>query len=516
MYEKYLSKAKSTATMGREVAEKLTDREREYVAIAERNLVAEIDAIDIINSYRFDMMAKYIYAKFYKLRLESDWGFQLYIRHLWAINGYYELDGSGKRGKAAFIDAFNQLLDSVKESGFDASKSIVPLVKGKYLVDGGHRVAACAVYHRPLSILFAEPLDRNYKYIPTDYIFFKERQLPQQFSDAMALEYCRNEDNLYFSILWPSTVGKHPQVERIFQKYGRIAYQKDVFLFNKGPVNLLIQIESGEICTNSGIDPMNLQEKVNVCFKPTGITRVYVFEPDRQEDVVAATTEISALFTDPQHSFYINDNPDTMVHLAELLFNDNSIHFLNYALLDNNSCFSQLLIYYQKWLKERHLDPESVCIADKAVLAAYGIQDCDRLQVLHRGNNEIPDINCEFQSHNAQVHYYGISKDDLIFNPQHFFYYRGLKFTSLKAVKLLKEARLTTQEKADLNRINIFFANPKIRIKKIVFYSQFWLSYWGFYLVQTKVVIFLKKVGRALGRRIPKMLAKLGIVRSDK
>lgn len=515
MEEKYISEAKSTATVGREVAEKLTDRELEYVRVADRNLVAEIDAIALMDSSRFDILAKYIYAKFYKLNVASDWGLRLYSEHLRLLNGYHEPDGSGKCGESAFVAEFHNVLASIKERGFDRDTSIVPIVNGEDVVDGGHRLAACAVYNSPVSVLFAEAIaQKDYQYIPPNYFYFKERALSQDFSDAMALEYCRLKPNLHLLLLWPNVRGKDGEIERILQNYGRIFYQKDIFLFNRGPANLLQEIEFSETGTPIS-DRTRFQEKAHTCFNPPGITRAYGFEPDRPQDLLAVKTQISALFSEPDRSFYINENPATTLHLAELLFNDNSIDFLNTAFLENSPCFSELLIYYKKWLQEGNIDPECTCIADRAVLAAYGIEKCDRLEFLHHGYDELTDTDGEFQSHNAKVHFYDISKDDLIFNPQHYFYYRGLKFTSLTAFQRLKEARRNPTDLEEMDRLNLFLASPTVTGRKLSSYGKLVLSYWGIYLVRKKGSIYCNKFISAIGRRFHKLTEFLSRSQGD-
>ena len=53
----------------------------------------QTDPLTFINSSRFDILAKYIYAYFLHNNIDSDFGFNLYKDHLKVWNNYQTGDG---------------------------------------------------------------------------------------------------------------------------------------------------------------------------------------------------------------------------------------------------------------------------------------------------------------------------------------------------------------------------------------------------------------------------------------
>lgn len=494
MKRSYSFSPKSQTIVGPEVTQKLTPMALEHTQINDKNIVAILDPKALINAWRFDGMAKYLYAKYREFGIESDWALRLYCDNVRALNGYQEPDGSGKEGKAAFVEAFNRVLDSIKESGFDTINFLVPMVND-FLVDGGHRTVACILYDCDIAALLTTEIDNNNPPLPADYRYFEERAFNRRFSDAMTLEYCRLKPITCLIIIEPSSLGKSQEVEEILNTQGRIYYEKDVFLWKSGMAHL-----------NPHLALINgTQEKQP---PPSGITRVYVFESETLEEAIAAKEKLNALWGDKTESVYLTQTHNQTLELAELLLNENSIRFLNTTQLNLSSRFHEQLSQYRQGLEENQIDSEWVCLSDRAVLAAYGIRDCDRLDVLHKGFDQITQLTIA-SSHNSQLPANGLQKDDIIFNPEHYFYYAGLKFASLDTVIALKQARKTPQDLEDLQAISTFLNAQKSRRSQLAYTVQLAFSPWGIYWLKKQGNIFFKRLGRALLRRAQTLLANL-------
>ena len=57
-------------------------------------------------------------------------------------------------------------------------------------------------------------------------------------------------------------------------------------------------------------------------------------------------------------------------------------------------------------------------------------------------------------SHNSYaLGRYHTSVDDIIYNPDNYFYFNGVKFASLDVVKKLKEKRMEEKDKKDLKLV---------------------------------------------------------------
>jgi hypothetical protein len=493
MKRSYSFSPKSQKIVGPEVTQKLSLMALEHTQINDKNIVAILDPKALINAWRFDGMAKYLYAKYREFGIESDWALRLYCDNVRALNGYQEPDGSGKEGKAAFVESFNRVLDSIKESGFDTINFLVPMVND-FLVDGGHRTVACILYNCDIAALLTTEIDKNNPPSPADYIYFAERAFNREFSDAMALEYCRLKPNTYLVIIEPSSIGKSQEIEEIMNSQGQIYYEKDVFLWKSGMAHL-----------NPHLALINGAEEKQP--PRSGITRVYVFESETLEGAIAAKQKLNGLWGSKNESVYLTQTHNQTLELAELLLNENSIRFLNRTQLNPSSRFHEQLSQYRQGLEENQIDSEWVCLSDRAVLAAYGIRDCDHFDVLHKGFDQITQLTIA-SSQNSQLPAHELPKDDIIFNPEHYFYYAGLKLASLDTVIALKQARKTSQDLEDLQEISTFLKARKLRRSQFAYAVQLALSPWGIYWLKKQGNIFLKRIGRALLRRVKPLLDK--------
>ncbi len=494
MKHSYSFSPKSQKIVGPEVTHKLTILGLRHTKIHDENIVAIVDPKELISYYRFDLMAKYIYAKYREFGIESDWALRLYCNNIKTMNGYKEPDGSGKAGKTAFVEGFNRVLDSVKESGFDTLNYLVPMVND-YLVDGGHRTVACLLYNCDIAALLTTELDENNPPMPLDYRHFEERGFKRIFSDAMALEYCRLKPNTYWFIINPSFEGKSQEIEDILKAQGKIYYQKDVFLWKSGMAHL-----NHHLALFNGCEAKQPRR--------SGITRVYLFESETLEGAIAAKQKLNALWGSNNESVYLTQTHNQTLGLAELLLNENSIRFLNRTQLNPSSPFHEQLSQYRQELKEHQIDSEWVCLSDRAVLAAYGIRDCDQFDVLHKGFDQITQLAIA-STYNSQLPANGLQKDEIIFNPEHYFYYAGLKFASLETVIAIKQARKTPQDLEDLQAISTFLSAQKLRHSQLAYAVELALSAWGIYWLTKQGNIFLKRVGRALLWRSQTLLTKL-------
>lgn len=175
--------------------------------------VVEIDPYTLLNRYRFDVPAKYIYAKFRELGLKSKWGEELYDEHIRIFNNYCESDGSGKQGIRAFIDAFDNILDSIKNSDFDDEKSIIPIGTNNAVIDGSHRLTSCLLHDKKIKavILNKQP---NFS-----YSYFRNKKLSSKWCDAIALEYCRLKKDTYIAVVFPSAIGKEDKLKKILNEW---------------------------------------------------------------------------------------------------------------------------------------------------------------------------------------------------------------------------------------------------------------------------------------------------------
>ena len=181
--------------------------------------------------------------------------------------------------------------------------------------------------------------------------------------------------------------------------------------------------------------------------------RFFIVEFDSLDIATKTKEEIRNLFDLGNHSVHINDTHEETVRVANIAFNDNSIHFLNNSQIKNYSRFFRLLDQYKKWLAENALDQECFCIDASAVMAVYGIREARDVDFLHSGYDGITTDIEKVGSHNDWSEHYPTSIDNLVFNPENYFYHQNLKFTTLDILSQMKENRNEKKDRVDVKLI---------------------------------------------------------------
>ncbi|MCC5831925.1 MAG: hypothetical protein JJU12_02655 [Chlamydiales bacterium] len=402
------------------------------------------EAIELLVPERADIPAKYIYAKLREWGADCKIGEQIYYHHLKVWNQFYE-KCPPKNSFEDFFNCYQELLDAIKTKGFDP-RFPVP-VNGKGLIaNGGHRVTACILYQTPVHCLG----NLSYKSLKFDLAFFKNQGLEEKYLDEIALQYCRLKDNTYLVLLFPLAVGKDHLVEKTLNSYGTIIYKKCIFLSKEGAVNLISEANEKEAFVRN---KENVRKKAEACFPlkliNTNPMRVYLLEAESQDQMVACESAIHQLYNMSNRSVHMTNAHQETVFLAKMLFNKNSIHFLNHHRENSFSHFTQFLHKYRRWV-ESLKNEEWMIVDGSAVLSAYGLRDCDNFNYIHFKPFDEDSGMIGITSHNRDLKFHVLAKDDLLFDPDNFFYYKGLKFSTLHVIKEMKLIRNAPKDARDV------------------------------------------------------------------
>ena len=426
-------------------------------------------AIDFLSPNRFDLIAKLIYVKFRDLKIQSDFARRLYLEHINAFNGYVENDGSNKIGKEAFLNSFNNVIDSIRDYGF-LLESEIPLSESNSIIDGAHRTAAAIYYNKDILVKKKQAPNPNY-----NFNFFLKRGLKRQYLDAMAIEYATIKNNTYAVLIWPSAEGKEKELSEILNSYGEIAYRKDVYLTSEGSVQLVKHAyKSEKWLGNEKNNFIGARNKASWCFEKSGPLRVFLFESSK--DLIKMKEEIRKVFNISKHAVHINDTKEETLELCGLLFNDNSLHWLNYSIVKNFPWFNRLHTHFCNWLIKEGLNPIDFCIDGSATLGAYGIREVRDLDYLYFGDyKKISTGFKEIDCHNEELLFHSCCRDEIIFNPENYFYYFGVKYISLRNILNAKSKRKEKKDLVDIERINALLSRRTIKEpfrQKIKRYSE--------------------------------------------
>lgn len=418
------------------------------------------DAKIFLTPLRFDIMAKYIYAKYKEKAIDSDWHTKLYLEHIKTWNNYNEKiqhGGVSKKSKEDFLSSYNELMASIKNNGFNNKKSRIWINKNGNLLNGSHRVASCILFNKEISCE-VKPSESGQLDCSTFYFIEKRKTTPNgirnESLDRMALEYAKLKETTHIATVFPSASGHEHEIIEILTKYAGIVYEKKISLNEIGAfhfVKILYEDDpwSGDIKDKFA----GVKNKVRPCFTNNDPVWTILLDTDKLENLNKAKQEIRDLLKLDKHSIHINDSHKETVRVAEAIYNKNSLHFLNNSSLFKKTYlkFDSMLHEFKDWVSSNNINPEDICIDASSVLSAYGIREGRDIDFLH--NNKIPNpkIKKYISSHNEYAHYYGKNIDEIIYNPENHFYYLGIKFTTLGVLKMLKKARNEKKDKKDIN-----------------------------------------------------------------
>jgi len=409
-----------------------------------------ISADRLIHHKRFDLMAKYIYAKHRELGVSQFFAEDLYKSHLIAMMGGEDKVQEAypvKKGCKEYLESFNRLLDDIKNNGYNSDKSSKCHVwckklkdnknslSSKFFCDGAHRVAASLLYNK--KVFVSKEVEVN-KLPPYDYDFFKKNGLSQKYLNAMCLEYCKLNKNIFLLIVFPSSKYKNLEIKRYLNTLGVIIADKYIYLRKRGQINLLDQVYKDK---NWGCYTPKIFNERNNRFKKVNNAKmqVYLLEP---KEVNLINRQILRKFG--FDNVFLSKNHLETVEMAKLLFNENSINLLNNKRRNHKfNNLKTLIKLYKWWLKSANLKSENFCIDGSGALAAYGLRDSNDLDLLHKGfTKEVEALDdTVIGSSHCNLKYHDYNKNKIIFNPDNYFYYNGLKFVSLDVLKKFKQNR---------------------------------------------------------------------------
>jgi hypothetical protein len=402
---------------------------------------------------RFDVVIKYLYGKSLKEGYNTTFYKEMYKEHLRLWNGFKEYDNPNKNTFESFDGEFKKILNSVKTEGFNPKISKIPTHKGKYILNGAHRLASALVYDKP--VFTYDGINGKDGMIDCGYKFFQRLGLSERYCDRVAIEYSKLKKNTHMVFVFPAAKGNNQELINTINRYGNIFYEKSVNLDKNGSFNLMRELYLGEAWAgNYQSNFSGYRHKQQLCYPDYSNTRVFLVEFDSLDISINTKDAIRSIFKIGKHSVHINDTHEETVRLAKLMFNNNSIHHLNKMKTVNYVTFNSCLNDFKQHFKNSKDEIDDYCIGGSSSLSAYGLREGNDLDYLHCNPNLVKDSKDLIHSHNEYgVGRYHIHRDEIIHNPDNHFYHRGVKFASLDVIKKLKEKRNEPKDKNDVNLI---------------------------------------------------------------
>lgn len=459
--------------------EKISKLLTEYF-ISENNIdmskdyeIISIPANTLICASRFDLMAKWIYIDAREKGIDMTIATQVYKDNInsFSCGTYFEPGMTEKDSFQKYLNDFDVIIDDIKENGFDDTISLIPVGKDNRIFDGSHRVSAAAYYNKNVTIIRFPDKTPNYDY---NYRYFRNYIMSDINMGYMAKQYAYLKDDCFFVCIWPVADKKIlPVVEELLEKIVEIVYSQDVYLNYEGMRNLMIQIYGKQDWVGNIDDKFDgVKYKAKPCFRENELLKTYLIESKSFEEVVNIKNQIREIFGIGNHSIHISDDKEETREMAELLYNPNSVNFMNYASPYEFSLVFEKLKIFKRMINDNDLKREKFIIDSSSILEVCGLRAARDLDFLtdyiyeHDYSKEALNIFPDIDSHENQLIYHSISIKDMLYNPQNYFYYQGMKFLSVERLMEMKQFRNEVKDVIDVKLCKEFIGKYSQTPKK--------------------------------------------------
>ena len=283
--------------------------------ITESNTTVEwVSAISLLNSSRFDLFAKIYYIENRIVNKKS--ALHVYEEHIKAFNPDLKEPGrDDKNGLDDFVSAFERIIYEVNIKGFDAGKSLVPVTEEGLILDGAHRVAACAYMGKKVCVARVKGVKPKSSF---DYEYFKSRGLSWAVMDIIAEEMVRYLPSVYVACIWPKAKNKEIGHD-IIRKKAIIAYEKTIKVNISSFKNLIVKTYEKEKWVS---DYTCVNDKTLQCYGFAGEILFVFFRSENLDDVIKIKEAIRQKYDCGKHSVHITDDSSETQTIAHYVLND--------------------------------------------------------------------------------------------------------------------------------------------------------------------------------------------------
>lgn len=409
-----------------------------------------VSPIELLVPGRIDLIAKYTYIENYVKHYDVKWFNNLYKAHVEAFSGgnYTEPTNPAKNSIIEYEACFNRLIDDIGNMGLDSSISVVPISNDGQIVDGAHRTAVALYYNLRVPIHF---IDKPPLYV-YDYHFFRKQLLDEKYLQYMAYRYITIKPlTTRVLVFYPAAMSDKDKVEEADQKLrgmlseGGIVYHRDIKLNYNGLVNFMIQAYGGQDWIGTQEENYKgVSGKADPCYDKCETLRVYVIDfcnanPDEQ--LIKIKTTLRNVFSLGNHSVHSSDNIDETLLLGQLLLNDNSIHMLNNGDLRYDCHLNELIKKFRSELSNNNIISDDYLVDSSAVMGLYGLRKTRDFGYI-TCNDGMDDIFLdEIDNHESYICFYNKTKEELVYNPESYFFVWSIKVITLETLLEFKKNR---------------------------------------------------------------------------
>lgn len=284
------------------------DSERDYP-------IEWIDPRTLLVSERLDLVAKIKYIESRESGHISPFVRDCYVKHIEAFSfGTFHEGGSMEKDSIEkYFTAFDELIDTIKESGFDVSQSVIPVGRDNILLDGAHRVAVAIYFNMKLPVIRLPEAMVKY-----DAGYFRKRLLDERCLDYLLFEYAKLKGRVHLAYISPALYPKYSltkKMKKMIAQDGKLLYTKKIALLHARKL--------GFPTTNK---PHPFTEKYSKNQTPkfyiTKTYSLYIFETETEIALEQIKAHCREIFHTSRHTSCIIADSDESIRQLEILLDD--------------------------------------------------------------------------------------------------------------------------------------------------------------------------------------------------
>lgn len=402
----------------------------------------------LLTANRIDLSFKLLYLS-YK-NITTDLYVKLYKEHIdaFTLGTFREPFTPEKTSFQSYVTRFDELYDSIASTGFDKTRSIIPLACNGSIVNGSHRTA-CAIHaRREVCGIRLSMQPRSY-----NWWFFRSRGMRDASLEIAAKHFVSHAENVYVALLWPRSSSEHAEIAKSFKNV--IYDKKGIMLTRRGAHNLVSMCYKGEPWLGAAaLDYPGAVSKVRGIYRRGEPLRVIAFQDSDRRAVRDNKDRIRSRFKYGKHCVHVTDSRTEATLLGSLLFNENGINFLNFANINRCHSLSEKWLKLSQFVKSNDLSYDDFVVDSGMVLELYGIREANDIDIIV--SSKVVGLRGRSAENGIDLHgdddleYHKLSRDELVYDPTYSFTYRGVKFVSLRQVYAAKKARSGPRDRFDL------------------------------------------------------------------
>lgn len=437
---------------------------------------------------RFDLAFKLIYLNLIVAGQKSEFRRSCYKEHIkaFSLGSYNEFGNTQKNSFEEFERAYSELVQSYKDGGFDSKKSLIPLSSDGSILNGAHRTSLSIYLNTPVITLNTEIPPAKY-----NYTFFKKRGVSLDALDFAAQTFADYDETSYLAFVWPAANGFSSKIE---DSIGKIVYKKTITLTAIGAHNLLSAAYRNESWLGDKTKNYpGVIGKLAKCFPKLSPVRVFLFQADEIEQVLKIKEEIRSIFNIGKHSVHITDNSEETRRLSRIVFNKNSLHFINNAKPNKYPGFDEKINYFKEEIYKHGLTLGNYVLDSGMVMGAYGIRSPDDIDYLTDSRH----IHADLIDHHVEcLTHHDALEVDLVDDPSRHFYYEDVKLISLHQLYKMKTQRRNNKDIYDISKINglIQAGYTENYVNQCIYSLRFILAR-SHNIINRSLMVVLKKMG---------------------